>query len=165
MFIAKLHFTLDDRLNQWLSQCSRVEDVSETSVELIQFSSIFLDIQLNRFHCDLPPSIARIVKRKSDDSPIPNSDNKKKSKKGKVEQVRNNNIDNAWKIRVNESWDTVFKNKSRDGPRLSCGSKPCLKYDVKGVCYTDCPFDAAHKELKGEDKKAVSAFIKELRGE
>ena len=169
MFIPKLHFMLDDRLNKWLSQCCRVDDVTDTNLDLIKFSSIFNDIQMNRFFCDLPPSINKLHKKSSFEFEVgddkSDSPRKKKTKKSSAEQIKNIAQDRTWKLRVDESWDTIFKNKSRDGPVLSFGSKPCLKYHSKGVCYSDCPFSSSHKQLKTEDKTKTSNFIKELRGE
>ena len=37
MFISKIHFMFDHRMNQWLDQCCRVDNVTETSLELILF--------------------------------------------------------------------------------------------------------------------------------
>ncbi len=81
------------------------------------------------------------------------------------EQVRNENQVQEWKLRSNENWDTIFRKKSRDGPTLSSNSKLCLKYQVKGVCYSDCTMTGSHCKLEGEDKKKADAFIKQLRGE
>ena len=57
MFIPRLLFMVDDRLNQWLEQCCRADSVSDTNLELTHFSSIFSDIQLNKFFCNLPSNI------------------------------------------------------------------------------------------------------------
>jgi hypothetical protein len=167
MFISKLHFTVDDRLNQWLKQCCRANDVLETNMLLVDFSSIFYDVQLNKFHCYLPPNIKKVEKAKDnneeEDSNV--SRRKKKSKTKQTEQIRNESQVPEWKLRLDENWDTVFKNKTRDGPLLSNNCKPCLKYQVKGICYSDCPFVQSHKKLSGDDICKTSKFIKELRGE
>ena len=79
--------------------------------------------------------------------------------------MKNLNQDKNWKLRVDESWDTTFKNTSKEGPVLSSECKPCLKYHVKGICYSDCPFAKSHKQLQGNDKNKTNSFIKEIRGE
>ena len=166
MFIAKMHFTVDDRLNQWLEQCCRTDTVTETNLELTNFSSIFGDIQLNKFFCHLPSNIAKIHDR----TKSTNDDNDRKTKRSKPspsqpEKIRNLSQCQDWKLRHSEKWDTIFRNKTRDGPTLSTNCKPCLKFHVKGLCYSDCPFRCSHKSLSSEDKVLTTNFIKELRGE
>ena len=104
MFISKLHFMFDDRLIKWLEQCGRAEDVMETDLNLIQFSTIFSDIHLNRFYCDLPDNISKIVKRKSEDE-VTNEKKKKKLKKqaqsNALELINNNKQEADWKVRIN----------------------------------------------------------------
>ena len=80
-------------------------------------------------------------------------------------QVKNSNVIKDWKLRVDEKWDTIFKNKSKEAPSLSVGSKACLKYHVKGLCYSDCPFSQSHCSLIEDDKKKLDSYIKNLRGE
>ena len=166
MFIPKFLFSVDDRLNQWLHQCCTADSIMDTNLELTNFSSIFNDIQMNKFVCHLPPNIMKLHKRDTEDQSDDEFGRKKKKKSQQVaEQVKNLSQVHGWKLRHNEKWDTIFKNKSRDGPQLSGGVKPCLKYHVKGVCYTDCPFRQSHKQLVGEDKRKIERLINELRGE
>ena len=63
----------------------------------------------------------------------------------------------------NENWNQVFQSKSKEGPKLSCGTYPCLKWHVKGVCYTDCAFKRSNVKLGGEDESKTTEFIKKLR--
>jgi hypothetical protein len=164
MFISKLHFTFDHRLNQWLNQCCRVDNVIETNLELILFSSMISDIQMNRFNCYIPPSFGKLQKKKEEKEVNPNK--KLKRQENQVESVKNQSQDKNWKLRVDESWDSTFKNKSKEGPTLSVGCKPCLKFHTKGLCYSDCPFVKSHKQLQGNDKNKMNDFIlKEIRGE
>lgn len=169
MFIAKLHYMIDDRLNQWLSQCCRANEVGETNIQLVDFSSIFFDLQLSKFHCTLPPSISRITpKTPKDSNPAPfnqDSENSKKRKKQQAERVKNTNPICSWKLRLNETWETVFRNKTKDGPLLSMGCKPCLRWHAKLDCFDDCNNIASHTTLCGSDKEKTDAFIKEIRGE
>ena len=65
-----------------------------------------------------------------------------------VKMIRNNDVVRTWKLRQDESWDTIFRSKTKDGPVLSLGCQPCLKYHTKGVCYSDCRFIKSHKVLK-----------------
>ena len=67
-----------------------------------------------------------------------------------------------WKLREGEKWDK-FTNKTKDGPNLSIGCKACLKFHVKGVCYSDCSHRRSHTILNDDDKRLVSRFVKDLR--
>ncbi len=40
MFIPKLLYSVDDRVNQWLTQCCREESIQSTSLDLVSFSDI-----------------------------------------------------------------------------------------------------------------------------
>ena len=159
MFIAKLLYLVDDRMFQWLKQCCRVSRVSETNIALMDFAQIFYDMQANRFMCFLPPSIKKLTKDQVDD-------NGKKNKKSKlIEKITNLNQNPDWKMRQDESWDSVFKNKTIGSPVLSMGCRLCLKYHVKGICYSDCAHKASHCIIIGDDKTKCDKYIKTLRGE
>jgi hypothetical protein len=136
--------------------------VTDTDLELMDFSTLFKDILLNRFDLILPPNITKVTR--SDPSSESNSIKKPKPTETAV-MVRNQNQMQEWKLRRDERWDTVFCNKSRQGPTLSIGSKPCLKYHAKGFCFDDCSLIRSHAELNEDDKKMTDNFIKELRGE
>ena len=161
-FIAKLIFAIDDRIYQWLRQCSNADAVTDTDLELIDFKVLFTDILLSRFDISLPPNIAKVT-----------TENKKKNteispggaRPTAAVMVRNDHPVREWKLRNEEKWDTVFRSKSRNGPTLSIGSKPCLKYHAKGFCFDDCSLIKSHITLNPSDKSATANFIKELRGE
>ena len=48
MFIAKFLFSIDNRINKWLSECRKQNTVEDTSIELVDFSTIIADLKLNR---------------------------------------------------------------------------------------------------------------------
>jgi hypothetical protein len=159
-FIAKLMSSVDDRLHQWLRECCNCQFVQETNLDLMNYASLFQDISLSRFNYNLPPNIKSVQKQSQEGSYA----NKEKRQK-RVDQVKNVNITQGWKLRPDEKWDTIFRSKSRDGPTLSVGCAACLKYHVKGVCYSDCSLSNSHKDLTGEDKAKTNDFIQKLRGE
>lgn len=171
MFIPKLLYSVDDRVNQWLTQCSQRDSVDETSIELVQFTQIILKIQLNEFSCFLPPNIKKIVKdtnkkRDSTDSNISGGSSlTSSSKKTKQESVmvRNENVEEAWRLKRSENWNQTFRHKSKDAPILSNGAKACLKFHVKGFCFDDCKFRGSHVNLAGQDHAKTEAYIKSLR--
>ena len=164
-FIAKFIVAIDDRIHQWLKQCSIRSSVTDTDLTLIEFSSLLSDIQFNRFTYFLPPSIAEVQQDTSSDNKKdqdePNS--KKKKEAAKIEKNLQQVAD--WKLRNNETWNTVFRHKNQEGPMLSVKCKPCLKYHVKGYCFNDCKQRSSHCVLTNEDHAKTNTFIKTLRGE
>jgi hypothetical protein len=159
-FIAKFIYAIDDRIYQWLRQCSTAEAVTDTDLELVEFNSLFKDILLSRFDIRLPPNINKVTSTLT-------GDNDEKNKKTKVTSVmvRNSAVKKEWKLRNSESWDTVFRSKSHRGPVLSIETRPCLKYHVKGFCFDDCTLLKSHAKLNDADAKLTEEYIKELRGE
>jgi hypothetical protein len=79
--------------------------------------------------------------------------------------MRNTEPNKDWKLQPNENWETIFRKKTLEGPDLSLGCKPCLKFHVKTICYDDCKQICSHQKLSVEDKMKTDKFIKELRGE
>ena len=156
LFIPKFLYVCDDKMHQWLKQCCSAKSILDTNIELLNFSQIFSDIQHNRFFCNLPSSITKLS---------PSEENTRKKRKQETEKIVNPKVNPKWKLRPNESWDAVFRFKSKEGPMLSTGCQPCLKYLAKGFCYPDCHFKAAHCTPVGEDEKKIDNFIKGLRGE
>ena len=159
MFISKLLYIVDDRMFQWLKQCCIVSRVSETNIALMDFAQIFYDMQANRFVCFLPPNIKKLTKEQVNETSTKN----KKSKM--VQKIVNTNQNADWKMRQDESWDSVFKNKTLGGPSLSMGCKFCLKYHLKGFCYSDCARKGSHCIIIGDDKNKSDKYVKSLRDE
>ena len=82
-----------------------------------------------------------------------------------TQMEKNDKVDSKNEARTTEQWNKVFGNKSKDGPVLSFGSKACVKYHSKGICYDDCFYRASHKLLGANDLKLYSDYVKKLRGE
>ena len=165
-FIAKFIFLIDDRINKWLIECARANTVDETSLELVDFATIIMDLKLNRFFCDLPDSIKTIAKN---DTSTPSNieqtfiGKKRKQSEGKMTKIiPNDNVEDKWKLKDTETWQ-MWRHKTGNGPMLSCHAKPCLKFHVKGTCYEDCANKASHKKLTGDDFRKTDDFIKQVR--
>ena len=158
-FIAKFMFAVDDRINKWLHECMEASTVRDTSMELVTFSDLLTDIKLNRFHIFLPGNIRKLSKRNAS-----NDNNQSDGKRVKVDnQVKNSEQKDTWKLLPKENWNKTFKGKIKEGPMLACGTYPCLKYQVKGVCYDDCAFRKSHIKLTGSDEEKTAKFIAKLR--
>ena len=156
-FIAKLICAVDERIYMWLKQCSTCATVVDTDTSLMDLSSLIQDIQFNRFNYLLPPCVSKLNTQEDD--------NKETNKKKKFEAEKNMKLNTDWKLRQSESWDAIFMNKTNDSPFLSMGCRACLKFHVKGICYSDCRHKNSHVELNGEDSKKLSNHLKTLRGE
>ena len=160
-FIAKIMCAVDERIYHWLKQCSIYTMVLDTETYLMDFTSLLMDIRLNRFVYILPPSIAKLVSKDatSDTKPVD------KERKDRATAIRNSAPVQEWKLRPQETWNTVFRNQTFKGPMLSMQCHPCLKYHVRGACFSDCKNKASHLTLTGDDKTSVTKFIQSLRGE
>jgi len=168
MFIAKFLFSIDDRINIWLGECAKVKNITEISLELVDFSTIVSDLKLNRYFCDLPSNIKMIVKDEIEEDSSPKENKRRKtnpdpsssSLTNKV--VHNQDQVQDWKFKDGETWQ-MWRNKTVNGPILANNTKPCLKFHVRGSCFDDCNNKASHKRLKGDDFKKTDEFIKHIR--
>ena len=156
--------SVDDRLYQWLKECCTATYARDTTLALTDFGSIFFDIQMNRFHYNLPLTVKKLKKKeeKANDFDRNRTFNKKQRD---VKQERNEDMVKEWKVRQNEKWESVFRGKGNSGQKLSMGCYPCLKYHCKGVCYSDCANKASNMKLNHQDEETMKSFIKSLRGE
>ena len=129
----------------------------DTTIALTHFGEIFQDIQMNRFHYKLPVSVKKLSPIQKDPKPL--------KKLRETKRHINRAPEKDWKLRQNEQWESVFRHKSIDGPLLSMGCRPCLKYQCKGSCFDDCTNKDSHVNLINDDKTKTEKFIKQLRGE
>jgi hypothetical protein len=164
-FISKVICCVDDRLYQWLKQCARSTYAKQTTTELTNFEDIFLRILTNEFYYSLPNCVKKFKKTEPGRSSGSGSPSLKKNRPNSSERVQNTSMNEDWKLRQNEKWETIFRHKSIQGPLLSMGCHPCLKYQCKGWCFKDCANKASHTKLKNDDKTKTDNFIKSLRGE
>lgn len=189
LIIAKLMVAVDDRINTWLEECKTQPNIKKTTLKLLYFSSMIEKLKCNEFIYTLPKSIARAkrqekgkeksgekapVKEKAKDEL--NSEDRKRlkyleDKKDEFirtqdqQRVRNHNQKDELKLKDQKEWDKVFRKKSGNGKPLSDGSHPCLKFFVKGFCYTNCYFGKSHRELSPADEKIVCEYVKDLRSQ
>ena len=90
-FIAKMICSIDERIYQWLKQCSSHSMVIDTDLSLMEFTHLIQDIQLNRFNYVLPPSIAKLVTEDNEDSGL-KPKKKRKEQDNDVVTVRNKDL-------------------------------------------------------------------------
>ena len=116
---------------------------------------------MNQFYYLLPPKVRKQKRRKDDIS-------EDRGKWIKTEQTAKWVVDPrvvpAWKLRQNETWDTIIRRNLRAGPDLSSGCKPCLKNQVNFFATMTVRF-FNHEEIKRQDREKTENFIKSLRRE
>lgn len=162
-FYAKVTSCVDERVYLWLKSCMKAENGKGTLDDLINFQSLISDIQLNRFMFNLPASVT-VVRPRRIDNDDDGREVPKRQRQG-AKRVDNNDAHPSWIMRANESYDTVFAHKVKQGPTLSFNAKGCHKYHNKGYCWDDCQNAASHKKLSGTDFTKFGNYIKQCRGE
>ena len=141
----------------------RSNNVTQTNIQLTNLSDIFSSVQLGNFYRYLPPSVVKELDNKKD-----SREEGSQKKQKQVKAVTNENQIQNWKLRSNENWDRTFggmKKAQANFPKLSVGCFPCLKWHVRGYCWSDCYDKKSHQILQGEDKKKVIDLIKRIREE
>ena len=92
-FIAKFICAIDERIYQWLRQCSMKSVVSDTDISLVELSSLISDVQLNRFHYLLPPSVAKVNSAQTEeDVAIESNRSTRKKKREDPKMVKNHQL-------------------------------------------------------------------------
>lgn len=165
MFIAKVLYSIDERVYYWLRECMRCDNVNDTNLELTVFSSIFTNIQLGSFYRHLPPSVAKVLDDTRETNTTTNGKTNANKKTKRAKKLFNQDRNQAWCIKANENYESTFAGVKTNAPTLSCGSHPCLKWHVRGACWDDCTNASSHRKLDGQDLAKTTKFIKELRGE
>ena len=87
-----------------------------------------------------------------------------KAPKKQADVERKNSVLKDWKLHNFEKRETVFMNKTNEGPYLSVGCKPCLKYHVKGLYYSDCRHQSSHRVPENDYILKTGKHINQLRG-
>ena len=143
----------------------KAKNISDTSIELIIFNLLLTDIQINRFVCYLPGDIKKMSKKiEGDDEEVSRPTKKTRTENASsTTKLLNNDLVEDWKLKEGEDWNAKFMGKSKKGPKLTCGTYPCLKYHVKGICWSDCSFRASHKKITGDNARKTCEFINKLR--
>ena len=80
-------------------------------------------------------------------------------------RITNDKMVAEWKLRAGESYETVFKDKVKNGPILSMGCRGCHKFHNKGWCYPNCKNSASHTDLMGVDSNKFGSYYQVWRGE
>jgi hypothetical protein len=85
----------------------RANSINDTDIDLINFKSMTKKIKHKTFHPYIPPNIKKI-------SDAPEIDDKSDPKRLKIEgQIKNKDVVAKWKLKNDESWNDLFKSKSK----------------------------------------------------
>ena len=158
-YLVKLTLAIDERIYLWLRSCCRATNLNDTKQQLMNFHSIVSNIEINCFNYSIPSAVKSLQYDKDGES-----SSKKRQKTGD-KRVENNNMVDSWKLRPNESYDNVFKDKVKNGPFLSMRSRGCHKFHNRGYCFDDCHNKDSHKKLSGDDWNKFDRYCKICRGE
>ena len=171
LYIPKFLYTVNDRINQHLTQCCQYQTVKDTSWDYIFLSNIIIKIHFNEFTCFLHPNIEKIIKdlarkREFPDRKIPNSvtnDLNRKNQKQNDNMARIKYMKPEWKLKQTENWNQLlFRHKSKDAHILPSRSKVCLKFHAKGFWFYDYNFKDSHCQLVGSYLKKMDEYIRSL---
>ena len=167
LLIPKLMVSTDERLHLFLKSCVRADYPNKASIQYLNFQSITFALELNNFSYFLQPAIKQL--KRNNDTDQGGSEIKKKSKNQinneSRERTVNNEMVEEWKMRSGENYDTVFKDKVKQGPLLSIGCKGCHKFHNKGWCFPDCNNKESHRKLSEKDSRKFGSYCKQCRGE
>ena len=111
-----------------------------------------------KYNYSIPSAVKTLQSNKDGD----NSSKKKQKTGGK--RVENNQMVKEWKLRPNESYDNVFKDKVKNRPILSMGCRGCHRFHNRGYCFDDCHNRDSHKNLVTEDWNKFNKYCKVCRG-
>ena len=163
--IPKLMVSTDERVHQFLKSCVKAEYHNRSTREYLNFQMILMALELNSFNYFFQPAIKQLKRdREKEHDNCSKLDKNKKPKFQERSRETNHNMQKNWKLRSNENYETVFRDKVKQCPILSMGCKGCHKFHNKGFCYSDCNNKDSHCKLIGDDKEKFDKRIKQLRG-
>ena len=80
-FIARVLYSIDNRLFIWLSECKNAKSVTDTNLDLISFGNIISELQLGTLRRNLPEGVMKPISSAMDDDNKRRKDENDKSKK------------------------------------------------------------------------------------
>ena len=154
----------DKRLHLFLKYCVKADYASKACTQYLDFSSITFRIKTNHYNYFLQPSIKQLKRvPKIEEEGYSKMKLRGNNNDGNSRVINNNMVD-EWKLRANESYKTIFKDKVKNGPTLLIVHRGCHKYHNKGWCYPNCNNKALHTKLIRDDFTAFGAYCKLCRG-
>ena len=175
---AKILYSVDTRIQRFMSQNKRMKDREEVSERLVDFGDL-TDACLNQsFNVSLPPAFKLSKENLEDQSSNSRAKEwerkRKRTEAGQEEsQVTNRDQLEEFKMKPGEDWRRDFVGKlNGDRPfwdKEKCGSgdaKMCVRYHTRGNCFEDCQNAASHvssSQIPSDRKIALRNYLKKVR--
>lgn len=83
---------------------------------------------------------------------------------GECRSVKNQNLQQRFKLCDGETYSQVFNPHLSSCPKWN-GTGICVRYHVKGYCFSDCPRKSTHKDLPQAQGSAFAKWCQECCGE
>lgn len=157
-YLTMLTLAIDKKIYLWSKFYCKAVNVTSLSVDFMNFTTITLSIELNNFHYAVPSPVQSFRPKPGSEDKDKDKDNKKKMKNSK--RVFNEDQVEESKLRPGESYDTVFKHKVKEGPKLSMECKGCHKWHNQGWSFDDCLNEKSHKKLTENDAQVFRYYCK-----
>ena len=170
---AEICYAVDSRTQQFLEECTNAGDRSEVDDSIVDFKDIITSIKSRTFFTRLPPTFKSIMNGSDDDGVDPKRSPKKRKvnegrKDDSVEQVKNADQIQEFKIRPGEDWRSVFCGNPGDRVSWNDKERMCPRWHSKGFCFPNCNNKSSHvpedkvTEIK---KKEYRGYLKKIRKE
>ena len=177
-FAAKILFSVDSRIQRFLMQCKRCHDREDVNDNLVNFAELSEDCLNQSFNISLPPAFQISGAPKQDQKEKENKRKRTNDRGGgkereKADFVPNDDQEEAFKLKVGESYKDLVVNKLiSDIPHWEKEKhgindcRMCKRFHIRGLCFSDCPNAASHVAkgaIPNDRKEAMKSWMKRLR--
>ena len=165
-YLFMIMHKVDGIFNRFFNDCYRYSE----DLDMINFDRINLDRLISKIEDDeliidvLPKFFKKLTKEKTALTPgkrEPDSDDEMDPPHNKKRKtiVRNDKPNDEWSLKSGEDFMKKFFTK----PAKSKPDQVCLKYWINNECVKGCRRGRSHYGLSTEQKKGLSAFVKQCR--
>jgi hypothetical protein len=167
--IAKMLFSVDTRIQLWLSDGRTATDREEMDDSVINLTSIVTSVLTDQLVVSLPPCLTTTAKKTEDDGVLKSPlKKKKKIKEDEEKNSKNRKIVNqsalaAFRLLENENYKEVFANRHVEArPMWDDKCRMCPRWHTLGYCFADCKHKASHvpeDEIPADHRTAYSEYL------
>jgi hypothetical protein len=172
---TKILYSVDTRVQRFMSQCKRMKDRDDVNERLVDFSDLTESCLNQGFNVSLPPAFQVLASKTPSDQGHLNLGDKRKRKDQEVSLGRliNPDQDADFKMKPTETWGNNWAGKlNYDKPfwdRSKCqpsDCKMCPKFHIRGYCFEDCSNAESHvpkSRIPADRKTAMKDYMKKVR--
>jgi hypothetical protein len=171
---AYLLFQIGLRVNNYLGACERAESIDDVPKSILNMDSIEDKIRNLELVPVLPTSFKNCAKReleeeKDEEADGPNGGKRGRGNDGKkhggAKVVRNENLFDDLTLKDGEKWKPFSGREARTDLPAWGKNKMCLKWHIKGICFSDCTCTdieshVPKNEVPADKHKAMVAWKK-----